>query len=114
VLRTPSRYVAPPFPQATQTSQMFESPLRPGGASQPVTPSAFDEYRELVVHKRIIEDCAMQMELVRAGLYEVVPIGRLSLLSCADLRLALHGNPYVDSLEWKEEAKYELPYNEVP
>lgn len=68
---------------------------------------------DLVLHKRIVKDCAMQMELVRAGLYEVVPIRRLSLLSCSDLRLVLHGNPYLDPLEWKEETKYELPYTKV-
>lgn len=45
----------------------FESPLRPGGAEQAVTPGGFEEYRELVVQKRLVSDCAAQMELVRTG-----------------------------------------------
>ena len=45
----------------------FESPLRPGGAQQAVTPGGFEEYRDLVVRKRLVSDCSAQMELIRTG-----------------------------------------------
>ena len=47
------------------------------------------------------------------GLNEVVAIGRLSLLSCSDLRLALLGELRVEASEWKKVVKYEAPYHEV-
>ena len=47
------------------------------------------------------------------GLNEVVAIGRLSLLSCSDLRLALLGELSVEASEWKKVVKYEAPYHEV-
>ncbi len=49
------------------------------------------------------------------GLNEVAAIGRLSLLSCSDLRLALLqvGELSVEASEWKKVVKYEAPYHEV-
>ena len=48
-------------------SRIKDSPLRPGGADQAVTPGSFEEYRDLVVQKRCVEDCSAQMELIRTG-----------------------------------------------
>ena len=123
-----------------------------GGAGQAVTPGGFEEYRDLVVHKRVIEDSWAQMELIRlgmmlshvvvfaiilcirvqhtlvhtfqvscvsyflsrgaTGLYEIVPVERLSTLTYADPRVAILGELRVDAAEWKKKVKYEDPYCE--
>jgi len=44
------------------------------------------------------------------GLYEIVPVERLSTLTYADLRSAILGELKVDAAEWKKEVKYEDPY----
>ena len=55
-------------PSPEPASTLFESPLRPNGENQAVTPGGlYREYRELVVHKRMIQDCAAQMELICTG-----------------------------------------------
>ena len=54
-------------PSPEPASTLFESPLRPNGENQAVTPGGFQEYRELVVQKRMIQDCAAQMELICTG-----------------------------------------------
>ena len=58
----------PPCAFESAASTLFESPLRPNGENQAVTPGGlYREYRELVVHKRMIQDCAAQMELICTG-----------------------------------------------
>ena len=50
---------------------------------------------------------------MRAGLYELVPVERLSLLSSDDLRHAILGELRVDVAEWQKIVKYEAPYSKV-
>ena len=51
------------------------------------------------------------MELIRAGLYELVPVERMSLLSFMELRLAILGELLVDAEEWKRHCIYDAPYS---
>jgi hypothetical protein len=75
-------------PEAT----IFESPLRPNGENQAVTPGGFQEYRELVVHKRMIQDCAAQMELICTGnLCLLIPA--FALLLCSVLLCTTLASP---------------------
>lgn len=60
-----------------------------GGAGQAVTPGGFEEYRDLVVHKRVIEDSSSQMELIRLGLSFSRPKLLFVLCVCVFLSVAL-------------------------
>ena len=66
-IRQPSLQEHPSPSPGVPAASIFESPLRPNGENQAVTPGGFQEYRELVVHKRMIQDCAAQMELICTG-----------------------------------------------
>jgi len=69
--------------------------LQPSGATKPVSFADRHQYARLATRTRL-DECALQIEAVREGLYSIVPQQALAMLSWDELELRVCGRPTVD------------------
>ncbi|KAM0756242.1 hypothetical protein T439DRAFT_351952 [Meredithblackwellia eburnea MCA 4105] len=65
--------------------------LKPGGSSIPLTETNKTEYIRLICEQRIRGRIREQVEAIRKGVTELVPVGELDVLSVQELSDLLHG-----------------------
>ena len=81
--------------------------LKPYGESIHLNETNVDEFVWLSMKKTVFDSIDLQMTHVVAGIYEVLPLGRLSFLSKDELRLLLQGQPEIDRTNLRASTEYQ-------
>lgn len=80
--------------------------LKPGGADIPVTESNKREYVKLIVRYRLLRGIAEQMDAMKRGFSEIVPVEFLDMFDEKELELVIGGLGEIDLDDWKANTEY--------
>ena len=92
--------------QASVVGEMDFEGLKPDGGSLRLTAANLNEFVELSMKRAVLDSIETQMTSVVMGIYEVLPIGRLSFLTIDELRLLLQGQPEIDRANLRASTEY--------
>ncbi|KAJ8599145.1 hypothetical protein CTAYLR_008303 [Chrysophaeum taylorii] len=87
--------------------------LCPGGASRSVTSANVEEFLELRFRQRVLDACRRGLSAVLRGVYSVVPLDALLLLTGRELELTLCGVPEISVDEWRRCTVYNGVFAEL-
>lgn len=80
--------------------------LCPGGANKVVTTDNVAEFVQLRVKERVLDACRRNLAALLEGVYDVLPVETLLLLTARELELTLCGNPEVPVDDWRVSTVY--------
>ena len=86
--------------------ELVERELKPGGAGIAVTGGNVDEFLRLRLQERAMDVCREGLAAFLQGLYDVVPMQYLMLLSARELELQLCGVPELPLDDWRSTTVY--------
>ncbi|KAJ8598540.1 hypothetical protein CTAYLR_001345 [Chrysophaeum taylorii] len=99
--------------QQTVSAGASEKELVPGGTNKPVTSANLDQFIELRLKERVLDVCQRGLNACLEGLYSVLPLEVLMLLSAHELELTLCGIPELDVSKWKQSTNYRGAFEEA-
>jgi len=91
---------------AVRNGECVTTELGPGGASRTVTAENVAEFLELRLKQRVLDVCRNGLGALLHGVYSVVPLEILLLLSARELELTLCGVPRISVDEWRAATIY--------
>ncbi|EGD80628.1 ubiquitin-protein ligase [Salpingoeca rosetta] len=80
--------------------------LKPGGADIPVTQDNKEEYVNLVVKHKFVDQVAAQMDAFMEGLTAIVPLDWLEPFTSHELELLISGISEIDIHDWRAHTVY--------
>lgn len=86
--------------------QVSEYELKPGGGSEQVTESNKEEYVDLMVSWRLSRCRNSQMNSLRQGLREMLPLQYLTDFDSQELEWVIAGTAEINMDDWKKNTLY--------
>jgi len=90
-----------------QDGKTVEIELKPNGKNTEVDDTNKYEYVQLRFKYAMIENTSEQLFELLVGLYEIVPLGLLTVFDFQELELAMCSIDYIDVDDWKQNTQYE-------
>jgi E3 ubiquitin-protein ligase HUWE1 len=89
------------FGDCAETEELIE-----GGANIDVTDENKSRFVDLIVEHKLIHSIAAQVDQMRAGLYDIVPLEYLLSFDEYELELLISGLPWIDVDDWARNTQY--------
>ncbi|WUR04832.1 E3 ubiquitin-protein ligase [Vairimorpha necatrix] len=86
--------------------------LMPNGKNIIVDETNVDEYIYLCLYDKYILKIREECDLIKEGIYKIIPKETLQKLSCDSLQKIIAGEPYIDIEDWRRNTIYHEGYDE--